>query len=631
MQNERPEAVIARWTKEDYLSESGEPFRWLYERQQDSYTFNRLKAIMTEAARRAGVKNFAALLKAYGESLMKKSNQVWAEEVTCFPDQALELNSGPYVCNEMGVTTTDAFGSMVTVCPHPIMPVERLVNIDSGEVRIKIAYRRMRSGWRTAVFDKATLSNARAITALSSCGISVTSETAKDLVKYLSYMEDRNYDEIPEVQTVGRLGWVDDFGFSPYVERLIYDTGGQFEEEFKSVRAGGSFEEWLKVARGARASDSMPTRIALAASFASVLVKKFNALPFIVHLWGSVSGIGKSVALIFAASVWAYPEIGHYVKTTKATDVALEQLAFFAGNMPLCLDELQLIQNRKNFDDTVYALCEGVGKARGSKTGGLQTVRRWCNSIITTGEQPIISSNSKAGATNRVLEIECTEKTFPDPRETYQILVHNYGHAGRRFVERLQEDEDALQVAHDAQQRFYDELSGKATDKQVLMASILLAADYMANLFIFEDDNCLTADDILPYLVEKSQTDVNQAAYEYLLDWAGINQNKFVPVGGVYQGECWGCYRTAEKKVPESMEEAAILCITLPKFEAAMTEQGYNPRAFLSWANKNGVLRRQGKDNWKSNVTISGIQRRCVCLWINRMDFEDASDEEIPF
>ena len=193
----------------------------------------------------------------------------------------------------------------------------------------------------------------------------------------------------------------------------------------------------MDLAKTVRAGKSVPARIALATAFASPLVHLLNGLPSITHLWGSVSGIGKSVGLKLAASVWANPEIGRYIKTTKATEVAMEQQAAFCGNLPMIMDELQLIQNNKDFDRIIYSICEGSGKSRGSKYGGLQTQTHWCNTILTSGEQPITTANSKAGAVNRVIEVECSEKLFDDPRKVSQIVDNNYGFAGKRFVQIL--------------------------------------------------------------------------------------------------------------------------------------------------------------------------------------------------
>lgn len=614
-------AEATKWRKAEFFGDDGAPYKWLMTMEGNAFQFEVARRALEDHMSEIGIKNPGRLIQAYLSG--RNGGMKLATRYTEFPDQEKKISksyiSGEYFCVE-DVSREGRQGEHIVACSHPILPVERLVNVDTDEVKMKIAYQRG-SGWREIICDKATLSNARNVTQLAACGVSVTSESAKELVRYISRMEDLNYDRIPETKMTDRLGWVDGYGFSPYIDGLTYDSGGQFQNEYKSIRAEGSFEEWLRLAKEVRRVGPISTRIALAASFASVLVKKMDALPFIVHLWGATSGIGKSVALILAASVWAYPEIGYYVKTTKATDVALEQLAFFSGNMPLCLDELQLIQSKKNFDETIYSLCEGTGKARGSKTGGLQTQRRWSNAIITTGEMPITAATSRAGAVNRVIEIECTKKTFDDPREAYKCLVKNYGHAGRLFIERIQKDKDYLTIAREVQRDFYEALRSqqeedrKATDKQALAASIILAGDFMAELLIFEDGITLKPEDIAPFLVTQEKADTNGRAYEWLCDWVTANPARFVPSEGAYSGECWGCLEV-EGGV------AVRACIIKSVFDRAMTGEGFNPASFLSWAAKTGrVETAQGRHS--KTKRIPGIKTPARCVVLNLPGIEE--------
>lgn len=601
----KPEDIISQWTKEDYQGVA--PYEWLYSFRDNAFQLERLRGMMIADANAKKVRNAGTLWRKYLETQMVGRGQEIGQNVTSFSGQEQELLCGSYECYDDGIQIENTYGGTTVVCPHPIMPVRRLVNIDSGETKTEIAFRRG-GNWRKAIFDKQTLSNARNITTLSSCGISVTSESAKDLVRYLAFLEDTNYDSIPEIKTVGRLGWVEEYGFSPYVEGLVYDAAGMYGDAFAAVHEQGEWKKWLRLALEVRAGASVPCRIALAASFASVLVPKLGALPFLVHLWGSVSGIGKSVALIFAASVWAYPEIGSYVKTTKSTNVGYEQMAAFCGNLPLCMDELQMIQGKREFDELIYSLCEGVSKTRGSKTGGIQRVQRWRNTIITTGEQPITNANSKAGAVNRVIEVECSDKLFEDPREAYQILVANYGMAGRKFVEALQADPEAMEILQNTQKSYYEALQGCATDKQILSASIILAADFMVDLLIFDDQRCLTVEDIKPYLVTQTQADTNRRAYEWLCDWLASNQAHFEPNSyGDYTGECWG-------NVEQDGSRAHIIKSV---FDRVMADAGFNPASFLSWANKQKLIVRD-KDGKhlcpKKRLKNVSTFARCVTL-----------------
>lgn len=609
----RPEEIISQWTKEDYQGVS--PYEWLYSFRDNAFQMERLRGLMIADANEKKVKNAGTLWRKYLETQMAGRGQEIGQNVTSFSGQEQELLCGSYECYDDGILQENKFGGETVVCPHPILPVSRMVNVDTGETKTEIAYKRG-GGWRKSIFDKTTLSNAKNITQLATYGISVTSESAKDLVRYLAYMEDANYDRLPEIKTVGRLGWVQDYGFSPYVEGLVYDAAGMYGDAFAAVHEHGDWKKWLRLAMEVRAGASVPCRIALAASFASVLVPKLDALPFIVHLWGSVSGIGKSVGLILAASVWAYPEIGSFVKTTKSTNVGYEQMAAFCGNLPLCMDELQMIQGKREFDEIIYSLCEGVSKSRGAKSGGMQRVQRWRNAIITTGEQPITTANSKAGAVNRVIEVECSEKLFEDPREAYQTLVQNYGFAGRKFVEALMDYPDAMDVLKATQEAFYERLQGCATDKQVLSASIILTADAMANLLLFDDTHAMTVDEIKPYLVTQSQADTNGRAYEWLCDWIASNAGHFTQNGyGDYAGECWGNVE----------QDGSCAYIIKGVFDRVMTDAGFSSASFLSWAAKNRlIIRDRDGKHMACRKRLKGIPSpaRCVVLKLPGMNDE---------
>ena len=96
------------------------------------------------------------------------------------------------------------------------MPIQRLCNVDTGEERLKIAYRKGRV-WRSLIAEKSTLASSNSILQLAANGVLVTSENAKALSKYLFEIEELNYDMIPEQKSVSSLGWVGD-GFSPYVD-----------------------------------------------------------------------------------------------------------------------------------------------------------------------------------------------------------------------------------------------------------------------------------------------------------------------------------------------------------------------------------------------------------------------------
>jgi hypothetical protein len=601
------------YTRDDYLTTT-KPFEYLYAHKDNKFELKQLLGVMSAQAQTVGIRNLAALFKAYMETVSGTSAPGFNR--TDFTGQELELDCGSWSASDTGIYGTDKLGFEVVACYHPIMPVQRLVNVDTKVHKVMLAYRLGRR-WETVIEDKNVISDSRSIIGLSKYGIMVNSETSKALVRYLADVEQLNYDTIPEVSSVGRLGWIDGYGFSPYEEDLVFDGEETFRTRFESIQEKGSRQAWLDCVRSVRAGKTpgnVVARIVLAASFASVLVKPCSCLPFFVHLWGG-SETGKSLSLVLAASVWANPEIGVYIQTFNATEVGKELGAAFCNSLPLVIDELQLVKdNRKDFDKMIYQLSEGVGRARGQKQGGLQKTPTWRNCIITTGEFPIISSNSGEGAVNRTIEVDCHDtKLFDDPKKTATSLYANYGFAGPEFVKHLMEDgvQERVQKLQEAMQ---DTLkTGDTMDKQTASAALILAADRLAEEWIFQDGIFLQPEDISKYLVSKEAVNQNARALQYLYDFININQSRFTPEADAHQGEIWGEL------------DGEYACIIRSKFDQILSDEGYNASAFLGWAKNRGYIHCSKKGEPTKPKRINGRVSRCV--WLKISDFDDELDD----
>lgn len=601
------------YTRDDYLTTT-KPFEYLYAHKDNKFELKQLLGVMSAQAQTVGIRNLAALFKAYMETVSGTSAPGFNR--TDFTGQELELDCGSWSASDTGIYGTDKLGFEVVACYHPIMPVQRLVNVDTKVHKVMLAYRLGRR-WETVIEDKNVISDSRSIIGLSKYGIMVNSETSKALVRYLADVEQLNYDTIPEVSSVGRLGWIDGYGFSPYEEDLVFDGEETFRTRFESIQEKGSRQAWLDCVRSVRAGKTpgnVVARIVLAASFASVLVKPCSCLPFFVHLWGG-SETGKSLSLVLATSVWANPEIGVYIQTFNATEVGKELGAAFCNSLPLVIDELQLVKdNRKDFDKMIYQLSEGVGRTRGQKQGGLQKTPTWRNCIITTGEFPIISSNSGEGAVNRTIEVDCHDtKLFDDPKKTATSLYANYGFAGPEFVKHLMEDgvQERVQKLQDAMQ---DTLkTGDTMDKQTASAALILAADRLAEEWIFQDGIFLQPEDISKYLVSKEAVNQNARALQYLYDFININQSRFTPEADANQGEIWGEI------------DGEYACIIRSKFDQILSDEGYNASAFLGWAKNRGYIHCSKKGEPTKPKRINGRVSRCV--WLKISDFDDELDD----
>lgn len=576
-----------------------------------------MELIRTQAGS-VGVKNFMSLWKAYLSSV-QAAKSVPCDNTTDFTGQPKELNCGEWVADDYGVHGIDRFGGEIEACNHPIMPVKRLVNVDTDTEKLVLAYKKRGGYWRTVTVEKKVLASTTSIIALAEYGIAVNSENARALIRYLADVENLNLEIIPEVKSITRLGWIEDYGFSPYADELVFDGDVSFKHFYESVKAKGSFEKWNNAIKEIRERNSI-VRLYIASSFASVLVKEFGSLPFFVHLWGGTEA-GKTVALMAAASVWANPSMGEYIHTFNSTAVGHEVSATFVNNLPLMIDELQIIGERKKFDELIYTLSEGVGKKRANTNAGLRKVGTWQNCILTTGEKPITNSSSGGGAVNRIVEIDCKdEKLIENPMKFLSEIRLNYGHAGKVFVERLQ-TEEGRELAEKLQQLNYINLTadGEITDKQAMAASIILTADALANEWIFKSRTVLQKNDIKPHLSTKRSVSVNIRALEFLYDYVSINIAKF-STDKDYTGEVWG------------VTDDECIYIIKAQFDKILESEGYSPTAFLSWAKSNGVIDTEyGRTT--SRKSIKGEQSRCVCIYKDKFDMAISKPENdgLPF
>ena len=606
-------AVIPEYTADDFYN-SSEPYAFLYQYKDDKFLLGQMRERLKAQAAKVGVRGFIGLWNAYLETINQQRG-ISMDNATQFEGQEIELFSGQYVCDEYGVSMTDKYGYEQTICRHPIMPVERLVNIDSGEERLKLAYKKGRA-WRTIIVEKSVIASSSSILQLASNGIMVNSENAKALSTYILEMEQLNYELIPEQKSVGRLGWVGTHGFSPFVDDLVFDGETNFKHIFNAVKPEGSRNAWLYAMQDLRKEKS-PGRLFLAASFASAILEPCGLLPFFLHAWGGTE-VGKTVGLMIAASVWACPKMGEYITTFNSTLVGQEMTATFLNSLPLCMDELQIQSSAgvRDFDRIIYQLTEGVGRTRGAKTGGLQKTNTWRNCIITNGEHPISNANSGGGAVNRVIEFECDEKVYSDLVGICAVIQSNYGFAGREFVEYLQ-TEGAFDRVNALQKEYYRALlRSDSTDKQAASASAILAADHIATELIFKDGNNLTVADLEKIMTKKKEVNVNYRALEFVYELVERNPNRFkANEFGEYQGEVWG-----------KSEETCIYIIK-SVFDREMGNGGFNSTAFLAWAKRNNVTYTDnGKRTKKARIT--GSATNCVCIRKNLNDFDAIMYEE---
>lgn len=596
---------------------------------EDPIERSRRKIQLFHRAKDLGVKSdFEEMLRGFSQAARELKKQERENRTVCTVDNYTNFSGGGYdrmfcgawIASDQGVFSQNSGSVDDVACYHPILPVERLKNLETGEEQIKLAYRR-NGRWNEVVVPKTMITSASKIVALSSRGISVTSENAKLLVKYLSDVENLNDDYIDVQYSTSKLGWINR-GFIPYDTDIVFDGDSRFKQTFESVAQVGSEDLWISHIKHLRATGRIEIKFLLAASFASVLVSLLGGLPFFVDLWGETEG-GKTVSLMVAASVWANPDEARYIGDFKTTDVALEAKADMLNHLPMFLDDTSKTSARirDNFEGIVYDLCSGKGKSRSNKDLGINRENRWRNVFICNGERPLSGYVSQGGAINRILEIECGDQVYTDPQNTVGVVKANYGWAGKRFVEIIQslDPEEIRKLQSEFQQILFDT---DKMQKQSISLSIVLTADRIATDHIFQDGEYISLEDAKKVLIDRNELSNNERCYHYLLDKISMNGQRFDSETKV---EKWGVI------------DQGYAIIYVQAFKELCSQGGFSDKAFLSWADKNGVI--QSSDGRLNKLKkINGKPVRCVFLKLNEFEDKDGfapeecyEQEELPF
>lgn len=598
--------------------------------EEDQIIRARMILSLIDRAKELGVKTkFEEILKAYkrairsteAEERSKKRGEVSLENYTNFSSDGKYDNMycGAWIATDNGVYAQNFMSpNDIVACYHPILPISRLKNIETNEEQIVLAYKR-NGHWNEIKVPKDIISSANKIISLSKYGISVTSENAKHLVRYLSDVENMNDDYIDIQTSTSKLGWHNN-NFIPYDSDIIFDGDTRFRSLFEAIHEEGSEDVWMDHVLEIRKSGRIEAKFMLAASFASVLVGTLSTLPFFVDLWGETEG-GKSVSLMLACSVWANPDESQYIGDFKTTDVALEAKADMLNNLPMMLDDTSKTSSRirDNFEGVVYDLCSGKGKSRSNKELGINRENRWKNCILTNGERPLQSYVSQGGAINRILEVECGANVFTDPQNTANTLKRNYGFAGKRFIEIIK----AMGI--DSIKEIYQDFCKQlfATDKmqkQSMSLAVVLTADKIATEYIFKDKCYISLDEAKETLVDRNMLSDNERCYQYLLDKVAMNSVRFDGTTGI---EKWGII------------DGSYAYFYPQAFEDLCKAESFSKKSFLSWADRKALILTDGNRSTKVKK-IAGKSCRCIALKIDNSDengflmFEEAQ-EELPF
>ena len=438
-------------------------------------------------------------------------------------------NWGNYTCTLNGIT--DKYNTKFSYIP--VLPVERYINEDTGKEKVKIIFYK-ENEWKELIVDKSQLSINNKLLLLSDDGLDVTSENVRYYINYFN--EIMNINNIKKLDSISHIGWKED-NFVPYDSHGIFDGADDFRNIYKSIGSKGNYDKWKETIKDLRKHKVI--KLLMATTLASPLLEKLNLQPYMVNLWSSLSGNGKTLSCMIAMSIWGNPDIGALRLSSNNTQNYYSVVASFMRNFTCYFDELQIVKRSKYLDleSLVMDLCNGTEKGRLNKNSQAKEVKVWFNNFLFTSNDKLVKENAGEQVYNRVIDIEIGEKIIENGQDIAKVIKENYGFAGREYIKYIQSI--GFDTIFSRFKGILDKIlsTTNATDKQASSLASILLANELANECIFNDDYILQVEDIEEYINDKNDIKTAIKAKEYILGIISANYKKFDETNF---GECWG-------------------------------------------------------------------------------------------
>jgi hypothetical protein len=316
------------------------------------------------------------------------------------------------------------------VIPTPLLIEAVEIDAHDGGERLALHWKARGRDQRASV-PREVAANSRKIVDVAAQGLPVTSVNAAMVVRWLHELE--HFSPPATAVVARRAGWA--MGRHLHAaDDMSLDAGTGSERLLSGLTTRGEAEESIEFVR--RVVERHPMAACMcAASLTAALLSPLGLRGFALHLWGDSRG-GKTAALKLALSLWGDPI--RLMGSWSATANAIEAHAATLCDLPCALDELQAAKSVEHVAQTIYALANGVGRARATVTGDLGTQRQWRTVVLTTGEMPLLPEDAHDGARTRTIDIHAApfagRDAGPDAAKAHDISERTHGWIGQAMM-----------------------------------------------------------------------------------------------------------------------------------------------------------------------------------------------------
>lgn len=322
----------------------------------------------------------------------------------------------------------------------PVVVTKLLSGHADGMTRYEIAIR-SRDKWKVTEVDGQILLNPRKVYDLADKGVLITDGR---LTQYFASLISLNKKAIKEMTVYSKPGWYgDEFIYPNALEDAEYQVARAGIEYAELFSAMGEIREWIEKFK--EASVKLVNRIVLGGSLAAPLLKILG-LP---NFWLNINGrknLAKTPILKFGLSVYGNPQ--YLLRSFDSSPKNRVTMAVGLNDFPQGFDELETLgrKGEEELQKSIYDFVEGMDGQKNKRNGNVRVAEHFRGVRLSTGEQPLHKASYKGGAFKRAIDIHISKPLFEDAdaRALHLFCARNYGHFGRRWIEYIRANKEAL-------------------------------------------------------------------------------------------------------------------------------------------------------------------------------------------